>query len=129
MACSIASSPCKMSTVMIDSVEPSNLWTGSSSTKTTLYDVKGYEPYSAVKNVIAGRRAVVEEANHDSCPGRQNAYMVGCEDADEVSSAKLSGGMVKMWNGPAAHAICWTDVREVCEKVKIVLCELYGCAT
>ena len=74
------------------------------------------------------RRHEVEELRNCSRPGRQNAYMWGCDDP-EGSSRLLSGGMERRWNGPAAKAICWTEVRKAWANKKIVLFELFGWAT
>jgi hypothetical protein len=38
-------------------------------------------------------------------------------------------GMEYRWKGPAANAMCCTEVRTAWENRKMVLCELYGWAT
>jgi hypothetical protein len=49
--------------------------------------------------------------------------------APGASSAAWSDGMECRWKGPAANAMCWTEVGMDCENKKMVLLELFGCAT
>jgi len=59
---------------------------------------------------MAERRQAIDESSMPSCPGKQKACMRGWEDPDG-SSFDISAGMVRTWKGPAAKAMCWTEVR------------------
>lgn len=69
---------------------------------------------------------VIDAVRRDSWPGRQNACMRGCDDPEVSSAEDKSAGIVCTWNGPAAHAMCCTDVKEGWENMKMVFPELCG---
>ena len=64
----------------------------------------------------------------DSCPGRQNACIIVCEPAESSDNPAASLEMLWTEKGPAAKAMCCTEVRTACENKKMHLFELLGCA-
>jgi hypothetical protein len=81
------------------------------------------------KKVIACRTNGIEAVNWVSRPGKQKACINGCKELPRSSPPTSPAEMGSTWNGPAANPMCCTEVGVACEKVNMVLLELYGWAT